>query len=171
MGAGSRLLDVIIAVFLFVHIPITILLDAQAVFPRSWFHPTLIGAHRHYLLTYRDPLMTPPYAPWFLSLVWTEMVLQLPFFFAGAYAFIARKNWIRIPAVAYSSFVLATMCPILAELWQHRGPGYARYTVLSFYAPWALFPLLIFCRTAFKQPFPAPAPADPWGHMHKHKWI
>ena len=32
-----------------------------------------------------------------------------------------RKNWIRIPAILYGSFVTATMVPILAELATHTG--------------------------------------------------
>lgn len=33
----------------------------------------------------------------------------------------ARRNWIRIPALIYGSFVVATMFPILAELATHTG--------------------------------------------------
>ena len=41
--------------------------------------------------------------PWFLALVWGEVLLQLPFFFVATYAFVYRKKWIRIPAlVRYS---------------------------------------------------------------------
>lgn len=35
--------------------------------------------------------MTPPYKPWFLSLVYSEVFLQLPFFFVGAYAFLGES--------------------------------------------------------------------------------
>lgn len=40
--------------------------------------------------------------PWFVALVWGELLLQLPFFFVATYAFIYRKNWIRIPALVRS---------------------------------------------------------------------
>lgn len=53
--------------------------------------------------------MTPPLEPWFKSFVWTEVTVQLAFFFVGAYAFITRKNWVRIPAIIYGTFVVASM--------------------------------------------------------------
>jgi hypothetical protein len=33
----------------------------------------------------------------------------------------AKRNWLRIPAILYGSFVSATMLPILAELITHTG--------------------------------------------------
>lgn len=32
---------------------------------------------------------------WFKSFVWTEVVLQLPFFFIGSYAWIGEAYWNR----------------------------------------------------------------------------
>lgn len=74
--------------------------------------------------------------------------------------------------MAYSSFVLATMVPILWELWEYSAPGYSRLAVMAFYAPWALFPLLILLKTAFSAtPFTTKPARDPWGDVQKHKWI
>ena len=47
--------------------------------------------------------------PWFKVLVLMEVFLQLPFFFVGAYAFAARREWIRIPALVYGINVASTM--------------------------------------------------------------
>ena len=47
--------------------------------------------------------------PWFRVLVLIEVFLQLPFFFVGAYAFAARREWIRIPALVYGLNVASTM--------------------------------------------------------------
>ena len=69
-----------------------------------------------------DPLMNhaapgrPPFAPWFKALIYAELALQLPFFFAATYAFAARRNWIRIPALCYGVHTATTLLPILAEL-------------------------------------------------------
>lgn len=48
------------------------------------FCGTQTGMHSH-------AQMTPPYKPWFLSLVYSEVFLQLPFFFVGAYAFLGES--------------------------------------------------------------------------------
>ena len=58
---------------------------------------------------------------WFKSLVYSELALQLPFFLVATYALLARRNWLRAPAMLYGAFVTATMLPILAELATHRG--------------------------------------------------
>ena len=47
--------------------------------------------------------------PWFLSLMYVEVFAQLPLFVFGAYAFAARKEWIRVPALVYSISTAATM--------------------------------------------------------------
>ena len=97
--------------------------------------------------------MTPPREVWFISLVWTELLLQLPFFFFATYAFIMKHGWIRIPSIAYGSFVCATMVPILATLMSHRGPGYCPMTALM-YVPYAVLPaLLVFTMGRSSDPF------------------
>lgn len=77
---------------------------------------------------------------WFQSFVWTEVTLQLPFFFVGVYAFLTRANWIRIPAIIYGSFVCATMVPILTVIATHKEPGYKPAPVIGFYLPYLLIP-------------------------------
>jgi hypothetical protein len=97
--------------------------------------------------------MTPPREVWFVSLVWTEILLQLPFFFFATYAFIMKRGWIRIPSIAYGSFVCATMVPILSTLMTHRGPGYCPMTALM-YVPYAVLPaLLVFTMGRSNDPF------------------
>ena len=46
---------------------------------------------------------------WFRSLMYVEVFAQLPLFVAGAYAFAARKEWIRMPGLIYSISTAATM--------------------------------------------------------------
>lgn len=87
--------------------------------------------------------MTAPLDPWFQSLVWSEVLVQFPFFFVGAYAFITRKNWIRIPAIIYGSFVTATMLPIMGALAAHDAPGYNKAAVIGFYTPYLVVPALL----------------------------
>lgn len=135
------------------HIPITLFVDSQAVLPAQWYPQAALDMQAWYFDTYKDPLMMG--APiWFKSLVCSELALQLPFFFVAIYAFVARKNWIRIPAILYGSFVSATMVPILAELAMHTAPGYQRTMVTAFYLPYLLVPLtLALHMAATPQPF------------------
>lgn len=98
--------------------------------------------------------MTPPIEPWFKSFVWSEVLVQLPFFFVGAYAFATRKNWIRIPAIIYGSFVCATMVPILTVLATHRAAGYKPGALIAFYMPYLVVPaLLVMVMAGTPQPF------------------
>ena len=48
---------------------------------------------------YYDAWQVQSNPPWFLALVWGELLFQLPFFFVASYAFIYQKKWIRIPAL------------------------------------------------------------------------
>ena len=99
--------------------------------------------------------MTAPLTPWFKALVWSEVLLQFPFFFFGAYAFIYRQNWIRIPAIIYGSFVVATMVPILGALAAHTAPGYNAAPVVGFYLPYLIVPaLLVGVMATTPVPFP-----------------
>jgi hypothetical protein len=115
-----------------------------------------------------DPLMNhiapgrPPFAPWFRALIAGELALQLPFFFVAVYAFAARRNWIRIPALCYGVHTATTMLPILAEL--AASPEVptdaARAQLLALYAPYLLLPLACAGWMATSpQPFGPDAPA------------
>ena len=118
-----------------------------------------------------DPLMNhvapgrPPFAPWFKALIYGELSLQLPFFFVAAYAFAARRNWIRIPALAYGVHTATTLMPIFAEL--AASPEVpseaARLQLYALYAPYFLLPLACAAwMAASPEPFgraPAAAPA------------
>lgn len=69
-----------------------------------------------------DPLMNhvapgrPPFPAWFRALVLGELLLQVPFFFVAIYAFVRRRKWIRLPALAYGVHTATTLLPILLEL-------------------------------------------------------
>jgi len=128
-------------VFFAVHIPTSLLVDAQAVLPASWFPRAAQTMLQNFIQDYKDPLMSPPRQTWFLSLIWTELLFQVPCFFILLYGFIFRKEWIRVPAAIYGGFVCATMVPILTELYSHQGgPDYKRNALLAMYAPYLLVP-------------------------------
>jgi hypothetical protein len=95
---------------------------------------------------------------WFASLVWCELLLQLPFFFVASYAFIAGKNWIRAPAIAYGTHAATTLVPILAELafspLGRSNPN--RGQLLLIYGVYLAMPLAIAVSMALSRiPFPS----------------
>ena len=137
--------------------------------------PRLVPAFASRLLAWHvantgDPLMNhvapgrPPFAPWFKALIYAELALQLPFFFVASYALAARRNWIRIPALAYGVHTATTLLPILAELADSPevpSPA-ARAQLLALYAPYLLLPLACAVwMAASPQPFGAPGRSAP----------
>lgn len=130
--------------FFAVHIPTTILVDAQAVFPRHHFPAFARTMLDDFIHRSGDPLMSEPREGWFLSLIWTEIVIQLPFFLVALYAFLLKKPWIRTPASAYGGFVCATMVPILHEICMTETIDVTKKVMLlCMYLPYFVVPCLI----------------------------
>ena len=130
--------------FFAIHIPTTVLVDAQAVFPRHYFPAFARTMLDDFIQRTGDPLMSEPREPWFLSLIWTEVLFQLPFFVVALYAFSFRKPWIRTPAAAYGGFVCATMVPILNEILLAKNIDLiGKLTLFLLYLPYFVVPLLI----------------------------
>lgn len=120
-----------------------------------YFPSFALAMSEGYIRDYGDPLMK--YSPlWFKSLVWTEVLLQLPFFFVAAYAFAKRQNWIRIPAIIYGSFVVSTMVPILTELYHHENTASNKVALMGMYIPFLIVPgWLVINMALASKPFPA----------------
>jgi hypothetical protein len=92
-------------VFFASHIPITLLIDSQALFR---IHPKpVLDLVSWYSVTFKDELMTPPYQTWFTAIVTCEFLLQLPFFFIACYALwtgtVSGKGWFRSSCLVYGA--------------------------------------------------------------------
>ncbi|KAK9824196.1 hypothetical protein WJX72_008450 [[Myrmecia] bisecta] len=149
----SRPLDLLFVIFFVTHIPITLFVDSQAVLPSSWYPSLAKELNTWYLTEYNDPLMGEM-PPWFKALVWNEVFIQLPFFFVGAYAFAAGKAWIRKPAIVYGLTTATTLVPILGEFILSPKTDFARWTLVAFYIPYLIVPLMIGIKMLFvEQPF------------------
>jgi len=74
-----------------------------------------------------------------------ELLFQLPFFFVGFRAFYERRNWIRIPGIAYGAHTATTLVPILAEILTHdEFPSEAaRWQLFLIYLPYLVIPAMI----------------------------
>lgn len=78
--------------------------------------------------------------PWFVALVWMEVLVQLPFFVYALAAFSRRAPAVRKPAAAYGISTATTLVPILAEL-AASAPAATRATLIAFYVPYLVVPL------------------------------
>ncbi|PNW88901.1 hypothetical protein CHLRE_01g050000v5 [Chlamydomonas reinhardtii] len=146
-------LDAIFLAYFIIHIPTTLLVDSQSVFPAEYFPSWAKEALQWHIKTNGDHLVsTNPL--WFVSLVWCETALQLPFFFVAAYAFIKRANWIRVPCIIYGAHVATTMVPILTDILFSPAAGSHSPALAAIYAPYLALPLALVIRMAVSaQPF------------------
>ncbi|NXN99784.1 SGMR2 protein, partial [Rhinopomastus cyanomelas] len=151
-AAAPRWRERLFALYFLSHIPVTALIDLQALLPAG-FHPAaLTELLRWYAATFKDPMMLQPPA-WFRAFVYCEAFLQLPFFPVAAYAFVKGGcRWIRTSAIIYSTHTATTLVAILAHILfhdfsksEHAGPQtqHERLVLLSIYLPYLLIPLLI----------------------------
>lgn len=92
-----------------------------------------------------DPLLLarPPF--WQMT-IWIDVLFFGPFYFAALYAFIRRREWIRVPALVWSGTMLANVLIILME--EARGEHATDHfgMVLAANASWLLVPLLVIWR-------------------------
>ncbi|KIZ02554.1 Transmembrane protein 97 [Monoraphidium neglectum] len=94
---------------------------------------------------------------WFVTFVWCEVCIQLPFFLIATYAYIAGKSWIRIPAIMYGVHAATTVLPMLAEfhLASHITAA-QKQALIAMYGAYAVIPMLLALNMALcRVPFPA----------------
>ncbi|KAG2483913.1 hypothetical protein HYH03_017234 [Edaphochlamys debaryana] len=156
MGILTSLLDALFLAFFVIHIPTTLLVDAQSVLPADWFPLWAREMLQWHIKTNGDHLVaTNPV--WFKSLICCELTFQLPFFFIATYAFITKANWIRIPCIIYGSHVATTVVPILGDFLFGPEAGPNKYVLASINAPFLVIPLLLVIRMAMVE--------QPWGSV------
>ena len=149
----NNLLRAVFLIYFFTHIPITIVLDAQAligfIYPRS-----LQDFNTWYFTTFNDALIRSP-PIWLQSFIFEELLLQLPFFFIATYGLIKKKNWIRIPSIVYGAHVSTTVWAILPEIWVSSASFNEKLLLTLFYGPYFVIPMLLcIYMCIFDVPFP-----------------
>ncbi|KAL3756045.1 hypothetical protein ACHAWU_002624 [Discostella pseudostelligera] len=146
--------------FFLSHIPITLVIDGQAFFPRRFYPQVLRDVVDWYAITFKDKLMTHPPQPWFTSLVAIEILLQMPFFFVAVYAILQKQkndtntlnqngrsiiegNGIfRSLCMVYGSSTATSLIPIFASILTDDGTTLREKGILlCFYFPYFIFPL------------------------------
>ncbi|XP_059763995.1 sigma intracellular receptor 2 [Balaenoptera ricei] len=154
LGA-RRGLEWLLGLYFLSHIPITLLVDLQAVLPRDLYPVELRNLQQWYTEEFKDALLQNP-PVWFKSFLFCELVFQLPFFPIATYAFFKGGcRWIRTPAIIYSVQTMTTLIPILstvlledfskASCFKGQGPKtfHERLFLVSVYMPYFLIPLIL----------------------------
>jgi steroid 5-alpha reductase family enzyme len=92
-----------------------------------------------------DPLLLAR-PVWYKATIWIDVLLFGPFYAAAVYAFIRRRNWIRLPAIIYSAVMFTNVTIILSEeLWGPYAAVNPLIPVLA-NASWLIFPIIIIAR-------------------------
>ncbi|GBF96209.1 hypothetical protein Rsub_08754 [Raphidocelis subcapitata] len=155
----ARPLHLLAVLWFIIHIPTTLLIDIQSILPPEMakdfpqFAKDLLQWH---IKNNGDHLVRDN-PVWFVTFVWCEVCLQLPFFFLAIYAYTFGRSWIRIPAIMYGVHAATTVLPMLAEF--HHGGGAAnpqKGALLAMYGAYAAVPMLLALDMAVSRvPFPA----------------
>lgn len=133
--------------FFMSHIPITLIIDGQAFFPRHYYPKILQDIVDWYATTFKDKLMQHPPPNWFSSLVAIEVLFQLPFFFVAVYAFhpstrLCGDGLFRSLCIIYGSSTATTLIPILSSIISDEDTTIEEKGILlGFYLPYLIFPI------------------------------
>ncbi|CAL1537070.1 unnamed protein product [Lymnaea stagnalis] len=159
----ARVLDVLFFLYFFTHIPISLLVDFQALIPSKYYPQQLIEVKEWYCREFRDPLMLSP-PIWFKSLIVCEF-FQFIFFFVAAYGFFKgakQCKWLRLPSLIYGSHVATTLIPIFTHVLfydfsNEKLPSprnlNERLTLLSVYSPYLIIPILLILDALFSSAY------------------
>jgi hypothetical protein len=132
------------------HIIFTLCIDLQALFKP--FYPTILQDFvSKYASLVADPHMSPPFELWFQSIVFVEMIFQLPYFFVAVKMFADAQRttypqWFQMLSIIYGSHTATTLIPILPVIWfrdDEEAPMKLRLLVVLIYIPYFIFPAWI----------------------------
>ncbi|KAH8103834.1 transmembrane protein 6/97 [Cristinia sonorae] len=167
----SRPLDLLYFVFFLIHIPNTILVDCQALYPKQLVPDVIANLPKLYVGMSNDPLIGPAMgyfgAPenyvWFKSFLLLEAFFQLPVFLLGLRGLWNGSKSIYVLLLVYAASTTTTVIPCLAVLLNTplasadtaaKGiiavTASQRLLLLSSYVPFLLIPLLMTVDMAFR---------------------
>lgn len=96
---------------------------------------------------------------WFQAAIWLEVLVQAPFYAIAIFAFLRQLNWIRTPAIVYSTVLLTIMPIVLAEQYFGEHRTAKPLLVTAVYGPYVVMPILLLLRVSSPQVFPPPTQA------------
>ncbi|KAJ3263162.1 hypothetical protein HDU77_011196 [Chytriomyces hyalinus] len=156
----SRKGDLAMLSYFVLHIPLTLLFDAQFLAPeftRSHWPAFLLDAVQDYLRDSNDFLVKLQPA-WFMSFLTCEMLFQLPLNLIMVHALATDAPHTRTTGIIYSVHTATTMVPILTEVFLGPGAAIVGQTqpqwlyMAAIYFIWLAVPLLILAAMLARQP-------------------
>ncbi|OIW08428.1 hypothetical protein TanjilG_03104 [Lupinus angustifolius] len=130
MGALLKLIDAILFLFFLLIAIVAPLIDAQTIFPLSYFPEFFVQLKTNYAQDYGDYLISEK-PHFFVGLVWLQLFFQWPLALLNLYAIFASKPWFNTTCLIYGVSVSTTMVAILSEL---AGSNKASETLLKIYS-------------------------------------
>ncbi|KAL1759203.1 transmembrane protein 6/97 [Schizophyllum commune] len=169
----SRRWDLVYVIYFITHIPPTLLLDLQSIYPKEHVPAFMSNLLRSYFDTLHDPLVgraagfygekAAEEMLWLRTFMGLEAIFQLPVFFIGAYCLIKSIRSIYPILLIYGASTATTTLPCLVYL--YTAPNTNEWTqannvpsitpqerliLLSSYAPYFLIPLVMAVDMAFR---------------------
>ncbi|KAL1919839.1 uncharacterized protein VTP21DRAFT_1770 [Calcarisporiella thermophila] len=142
-------LDKLFLIYFVSHIPITMIMDLQALYPPHLVPSALKELSLWYIKTFRDPFMSGVAEGgfyWFLSFLYCEAIYQLPFFFWATWAIWTDYPKRHLPLLVYGTHTSTTVIPVLFEVVfnpAHNLLFKEIAVLLSFYTPYLVIPLIL----------------------------
>lgn len=158
MPLRRRRLDLVFVAFFVVNIAfITYIVDLEQLViadPSHFDYPLwppapLIDLVHWWGRTFDPVLLARP--PWWKATIWIDALFFGPFYLVATYAFVAGKDWIRLPSVIWAAVMLTNVTIILSE--EMFGP-YATPqlpVVLLANLAWLAMPILLIARMARRE--------------------
>ncbi|KAM0748075.1 hypothetical protein T439DRAFT_328062 [Meredithblackwellia eburnea MCA 4105] len=128
--------------YLLVHIPITLLIDGQAIFCSKSIYPSFLRPIYDFA-SKDDPLLQNNLVPWFQTFIVLEMVFQLPVFVIGAIGLKKRSPKIYPLLTIYGTSCATTTLACLSTVIFDPRPSVQSQLpkLLGSYVPFLLIPL------------------------------
>ncbi|KAI9028805.1 transmembrane protein 6/97 [Phycomyces nitens] len=141
---SERRLDLIFFTYFAIHIPTTLFIDLQIIYPSSLVPLFLKNVIVWYVDQFGDPFLAGPTKYWFLSFVMCEAFVQLPFFIYACYGLYYNTPLIRLGLAIYASHVMTTVLPVMVDMWFNPEHNLSLSTIgvlYMFYGPYFFLPL------------------------------
>ncbi|HLY30331.1 MAG TPA: emopamil-binding family protein [Ktedonobacterales bacterium] len=150
---AQRTLDLAIIVFFLVNLLfITYVVDLEQLVianPAHFSYPIwppapAVDAIHWWGRTFDPVLLARPV--WWKMTIWLDDLGFGPFYLVAIYAFIAGKDWIRLPSVIYGAMLFTVVVIILGEEFAGANATPHFPIVLLANLPWLVFPIIIIAR-------------------------
>jgi emopamil binding protein len=90
---------------------------------------------------------------WWRATIWIDVLGFGPFYGAAIYAFVKRRDWIRLPAIIWSSVMLTNVTIILFEEFAGAHATSRPGVIVAANLAWLLFPVAMIARMRGERPF------------------